>query len=130
MPIPDGARYTSPARRTVELADGSRVSRQNAENLFAQSHGFRSEYDRKKAYGSPGMRAFMSRPGYQSAASEARAAGVSRKDFNAAAARYYANENVNRADNSPDGPKAKMLEAMGRRSPGTDYAVGESPSIF
>ena len=75
MPIPDGARYTTPARRTVELPDGSRVSRQTAENMFAQSYGFRNEYERKQSMGSRGMRAFQARPGYQTAMAEAERPG-------------------------------------------------------
>lgn len=130
MPIPTGARYVDPTRRMVLLPDGSRVTRQQAENIFAQSHGFRNEYERKQAMGSRGMRSFQNRPGYQTAMNEAHAAGINRKDFNAAAARYYENENENRNDNSPGGPKAKLLEAMGRRSPGSEYAVGESPAIY
>lgn len=130
MPIPTGARYTDRTRRTVQLPDGSRVSRQSAENLFAQTHGFRNEYERKQAMGSQGMRSFQNRPGYQTAKAEARAAGIPAKDFNAAAAQYYANEELNKHDNSPDGPKAKLLEAMGRRSPGSEYTVGESPTIY
>lgn len=130
MPLPNGAHYTDPTRHRVRLSGGETVSRTTAENLFAQSHGFSNDKAYRRARASGGFKNFQNRPGYQTAGKEAKAAGVSSKDFNAAAARYYANENVNRNDNTPDGPKAKMLEAMGRRSPGSEYNVGDSPTIY
>jgi hypothetical protein len=97
--------------------------------MFAQKHGFSSNYEYKQAAKSSGFNTFKGRSGYSKGLSRAKQSGVTKADYNAAAARYYAKESANSRDNSPDGPKAKMLEAMGRRSPGNDYAVGESPGL-
>jgi hypothetical protein len=130
MPIPSGSHYTDPSRHHVRLGNGSVVTRATAENIFAQGHGFKNNREYQRAYRSAGFSQYQNRPGYRSARIEANLSGTSTKDFNAAAARYYANEYRNRLDNSPDGPKAKMLEAMGRRTPGSEYRVGESPSVM
>lgn len=131
MALPKGYHYAAGSgRKLVTTPSGGQISRQAAENLFARSHGFGSEYERKSAMQSTGFKAFRGRPTYTDSWNEAKAAGTSKAEFNAAMARYHANPSVNRNDNSPDGAKAQMLEAMGRRSPGADYNVGESPSVM
>lgn len=130
MPIPNDSHYTDRTRHNVLLGDGRTVTRATAENLFAQAHGFRNNRAYQQAYRSGGFRDFKNRPGYNRAKREAKSAGTSTKDLNAAMAAFYEHENINKRDNSPDGPKAKMLEAMGRRSPGAEYRVGDSPSVM
>lgn len=131
MAIPTGAHYVPGTnRRQVQLADGTTVKRQEAENLFARQHGFRNERERRQATSSAGFKAFQRRPGYQRAIKEAQIAGRSKAEANAAFARYYQNETQNSRDTSPDGALAQMLVAMGRRSPASQYAVGDSPTIY
>lgn len=116
-------------RKEVRAPDGSRHSRQSAENTFARHFGFRSEYDRKQAFSGSGFKAFQGRPGYERAMKEAKQAGTSQAEANAAFAKFYANEDRNARDRSPDGPLAQMLVAMGRRSANDTFPVGDSPSV-
>jgi len=62
MPIPDDAHYVAgTGRRTVRLGNGETVSRARAENVFAQSMGFRNNYDLKTS--SAGYRAGLNARG-------------------------------------------------------------------
>lgn len=130
MAIPRGWHYVPGSnRRTVRAPDGSLHSRQDAENTFARTFGFRSEYERKQAVHSSGFSAFTNRPGYERGISEAKAAGYTDAEAKAVFAKFYANEDRNSRDRSPDGPLAQMLVVTGRRAPNSPYAVGDSPSI-
>lgn len=130
MAIPSGWHYVAgTGRKSVRAPDGSIHSRQQAENTFARNFGFASEYERKRAFSSTGFNRFMGRPGYERGLQEARAVGRTSAEAKAAFARFYANEDRNSRDRSPDGPLAQMLVVMGRRSANDTYPVGDSPSI-
>ena len=146
MPIGDVGKYTDASRHFVELPNGNVVTRATAENMYARASGFKSNYELKQAMkharangfrssqelkqamNSNGYTEFKTRKGYDKGLRQAKASGTSETEYKVTAARYYSNPD-NKGDNSPDGPKAKMLEAMGRRSPGNDYNVGESPGL-
>jgi hypothetical protein len=129
MPITGIGRYTpGSGRRTVDLHGGGRVTRTTAENMFAQKHGFANDRALRRAQQSEGYKRYKSSKNYKNTVNRAKARGTNQTDLNAAAANYYSDP-ANRNDNSPDGPKARMLEAMGRRNPQDDWNVGESPTV-
>lgn len=127
MPIPRDAHYVPGSNRhIVRLADDSTVTRATAENLFARERGYRSNYQRK--------RAFQKSPPNEKAMREAERKGIDRETAKEAEDRLradYANNSYNyrNIDKSPNGPLAKYLESIGRRSSGADYAVGDSPKV-
>jgi hypothetical protein len=130
MAIPRGWHYIpGTGRRRVMSSDGTIHSRQEAENTFARAFGFESEYARKRAAASSGYNSFTDRKGYDRAMKEAKQAGYNTAEANATFARYYAHENRNARDRSPDGPLAQMLVIMGRRSAFDTHPVGDSPSV-
>jgi hypothetical protein len=130
MAIPRGSHYEpGSGRKYVRLGDGSLVPRATAENMLARERGYRSNYERRSAFG----RSRRSKR-YEQERERARERGVSRPDFDEARARLYADYqraggNYRDIDRSPDGPLANYLEAMGRRQSGADYNVGETPSV-
>jgi hypothetical protein len=131
MAIPGDAHYVPGSmRRTVQLGDGRRVSRQTAENIYARSREFRSDYERRQAY-----RQSKQAPGYSRDQIKAGTSGVSRRDYDEARALYFADKMRNggdsrQVDHSPDGPLANYLVAIGRRRNTADYAVGDSPTVM
>jgi hypothetical protein len=135
MPLPEGSRYTSPNRHNVRLTDGRIVTRAQAENIYAESRGFRNNYERKVSFrGMKEARRYDAdfRDARQNL--ERRGRTITRQQYNDARARlqaeYIRNGNSWRdVDKSPDGPLAKYLEETGRRSERAEYDVGESPSI-
>ena len=130
MAIPRGWHYIPGTLRRVVIAnDGSRHTRQDAENTFARQWGFANEYERKRAANSSGYKAFTNRPGHDRGINEARGAGYTKAEAEAVFAKFYQNQDRNSRDRSPDGPLAEMLVVMGRRSSGDPTPVGESPSI-
>jgi hypothetical protein len=97
--------------------------------MYARSAGFRSNYERKQGY-----RAAKQSRNFGETKEQARARGVSERDFTETAARLQmeykrADNNYARIDKSPDGALAKYLVAIGRRSETADYAVGDSPKV-
>lgn len=135
MAIPRGSHYVpGSGRRQVELSNGDIVSRQRAENMFAQQFGFRSEYHRKQTANVESYRDFVNnvngRDGYNKAMAEMQANGYTRAEANAVLANFYSDPQGNAVDRSPEGPLAQMLVAMGRRSPNDTHFVGDSPSIM
>jgi hypothetical protein len=129
MALPKGYHYVpGSGRRFVTGPSGSQITRQSAENIFAQNYGFTNIRALDRARKSEGFLAYQGRPTYADSWQEAKAAGTSKAEFNAAMARYYADPAFNQTDNSPNGAKAQMLQAMGRRAPGAEYNVGESPT--
>jgi len=128
MPIPRDSHYVPGSNRhSVRLSDGQTVTRASAERLYAQSQGYRSNYERKEAYKE------IRKPGYENAREQASERGMSMRDFKELQARLAADykradNKYNRLDKSPDGALAQYLVAIGRRSDTADYAVGDSPS--
>jgi hypothetical protein len=109
------------------LGDGRTVTRQTAENMHAKERGYTSDYERRQAF-----KESKAHGGYERDADRARGQGISTREFNERRAALYAdykrNDNNWRGiDKSPNGPLAKYLVAMGRRSESADYAVGDSP---
>jgi hypothetical protein len=95
--------------------------------MYAQSQGYRSNYERKEAYKE------IRKPGYESARDLASHTGVSKREFKEIQARLAADykradNKFDRLDKSPNGALAQYLVAIGRRSDTADYAVGDSPS--
>jgi hypothetical protein len=95
--------------------------------MYAQSQGYRSNYERKEAYKE------IRKPGYESARDLAAHTGISAREFReiqaGLAAEYKRADNkLSGLDKSPNGALAKYLVAIGRRSETADYAVGDSPS--
>jgi hypothetical protein len=128
MPIPRDSHYVPGSNRhSVRLSDGQTVTRASAERIYAQSKGFRSNYERKEAFKE------IRKPGYESAREQARHTGISKQDFKNAQARLAleykrADNRFDRIDKSPNGALAQYLVAIGRRSDTADYAVGDSPT--
>lgn len=131
MPIPPGSHYTSSNRHSVQLSDGSIVSRTTAENIYAQEKGYRSNYERRSAYGQ--MKS--DRESYERGKEQAQErTGISGRDYDearAALANDYrrAGNDYRQIDKSPNGPLANYLVAIGRRSDTDAHMVGDSPSI-
>jgi hypothetical protein len=133
MPIPKDAHYVpGTSRHQVRLSDGDIVTRSAAENMFAQERGYTGNYQRRKAFRNQPL----SRTNLKDAERKGPADTVRerREEYKEAEDRLraaYANSDnkYDRLDKSPNGPLAKYLESIGRRSAGADYAVGETPSI-
>jgi hypothetical protein len=130
MPIPRDAHYEPGTNRhSVRLASGQVVSRATAENIYAQSRGFRSNYDRKQGY----RRAKQSRNFSETKAQAARH-GTSERDYTEATAllqNEYARvgNKYDRMDKSPTGAIAKYQIAIGRRDENAVHNVGDSPKV-
>lgn len=131
MPITGIGRYEPGSNRhRVILNDGRRVSRAEAENIYAQSRGFRSNYERRAAF-----RAARESRSFDKDYREARQrTGITKTEYTEAYGklrREYAAKDGDwrQIDKSPDGALAQYLVSIGRRSAGADYTVGESPSI-
>ena len=122
MPIGNIGRYTDASRHYVRLNDGNVVTRATAENMYAQSQGYGSNYQRKRAYANPKFRQARKSPRHIQTAKAAEARGMSKQDFDALTARMMADPN----NNAPDSPKAEWLVATGRRSANETYPVGDS----
>jgi len=127
MAIPGDAHYTDRSRHSVQLGDGRTVSRAAAENIAARAGGFQSNYERRAAF-----REMKSSPGYGREREAAGDQGTSRREFDDARARLYAeyrgnDYNWNRTDKSTNGPLANYLRAIGRKSDTDLTPVGESP---
>ena len=123
MPIPSGSHYTDSSRRTVRLADGSMVSRSQAENMFARDRGYRSSYERRQTHRIAGG-ARRVRDVTKGAPDPDQAA----RDYRELQRDYARNDNDYRnIDKSPDGPLARYLRSIGRKTD-TTYFVGESPA--
>jgi hypothetical protein len=130
MPIPGDAHYVSGTNRhSVRLVTGQVVSRATAENMYAQSRGFRNNYERKQGY-----RAAKQSRNFGQTKAEAKRHGTSERNFTEAAARLqmeykHAGNNYAHIDKSPGGALAKYLVSIGRRSETSDYTVGDSPKV-
>jgi hypothetical protein len=125
MPIPAGSHYVPGSdRHIVRLPSGETVSRARAESMYAQERGYRSNYERKTAF-----RTMKQSAKYEQ---ERAAAPVSGREYDEARARLAAEykregNDYQAIDKSPNGPLAKYLVAIGRRSETADYRVGDSP---
>ena len=130
MPIPRDSHYVPGTNRhMVRLSNGQTVPRAMAENLYARSAGFRTNYERKQGF----KKAKQSR-NFDETKSQARQRGVSERDFTETAARLQAEytrvgNKYDQMDKSPDGALAKYLVSIGRRSETADYSVGDSPKV-
>jgi hypothetical protein len=129
MAIPRDAHYVPGSRRVyVQLSNGDIVSRQTAENMYAQQTGFSSDYSRRRAF------RFLDRKSnhYKQGLESARENGISKRDFDNLAAHVAADYAANKADmdKSPDGPLANYLVAIGRRQDTDRWFVGDSPSVL
>lgn len=122
MPIGNIGRYTDATRHYVRLNDGNVVTRATAENMYAQSQGYGTNYERKKAYANPKFRAVKNSPRHVRNARSAEARGMSKQEFDALTARMMQDP----ANKAPDGPLADWLVATGRRSANETYPVGDS----
>jgi hypothetical protein len=128
MPIPRDSHYVpGSGRRSVRLTGGQVVTRAQAEQIYAQGQGYRSNYERRQV-----SRMTRSSNRYDSDYQAARRrTGISRQDFTEARNKinreYSRNGNSWQGiDRSNEGPLAQYLVAIGRRSESADYAVGES----
>lgn len=133
MPIPKGAHYTDRTRHNVAMPDGRIVSRATAENEFARNAGFRTNYELKQASVTARGAGLFGSARYARDLAEAKARGTSEPEFRALAAKLHAAPRDARGaptDRSPDGPLARFLTAIGRRSPRADYSVGETPTVM
>ena len=113
MPIPEGAHY-DPNNRQRVIYNNIRITRYEAENIWARQNGFDShrEYAQAvKRFKSMGMR-------YQTILRDGKSAGLTQRQI----LRYAAT--VNWRDNSPTGSKANFLAAIGRRPQNADWEVG------
>lgn len=132
MAIPSDAHYVPGTfRRAVRLGDGSLVSRQTAENIFAQSVGAKNDYALRQAYRKAGD--ITRSTTYQRNLIRARASGMSDKQFKALAARLSAEPRTERgkiANTEPGSPLDRYLKATGRRSDDAPWAAGETPSVY
>ena len=130
MPLPKDAHYEPGTNRhSVRLGNGQIVSRATAENIRAQSAGFQSNYERKQ-----GFRAAKQSRNFEATKEQAKAHGVSAREFTENAARLQAEykrtgNDYSRIDKSPNGALAKYLVSIGRRSETADFAVGDSPKV-
>ena len=125
--IPSGARYVAGSGRTlVMLAGGTVVARAAAENLYARSQGYRSNYSRRQAY-----QASKAESTYQEGLETATANGYSAREYNEMRARVSEDRAVNGRDmdRTPGGPLAQYLTMIGRRTENDTWNVGESPSL-
>lgn len=138
MPIPRGAHYIPTTnRKNVMLADGARVTRQQAENMFAQSMGAQNDYHlrqmSKTSKGQSAAKGINKQRGNKSDAQRAADKGLySQKELRALAI-VLANEPRDSrgqvANKAPDSPLVKYLQATGRIASGEQYAAGDSPSL-
>lgn len=126
MPIRGIGKYTDSSRTQVRLNSGQIVSRADAENRYAQSQGYRSDYERRQAY-----RESRESKVYEKELQAARDRDISRAEFREVHAKMMHDyrQHGSGMDRSPNGPLAQYLEAMGRRQTGLDYNVGETPSV-
>lgn len=140
MPLPRGARYIpGTGRKQVRLATGRTVTRATAENMNAQALGYPNEYTRKKYralsrgdknYAAQRAEALRNAGVRAGATPREQRAALRKLGFDETRARLKYDYAVNGKDGyskSPDGPLARFLQAMGRRSQAADYVVGESP---
>jgi hypothetical protein len=138
MPIPRGAHYIATTnRRNVRLATGATVTRQQAENMFAQSVGARSDYHlrqmAKTERGSKAASGINKVRGHKTDSQRARDTGLySQKELRGLAI-VLANEPRDSrgqiANKAPDSPLVQYLQATGRIASGEQYAAGDSPSL-
>ena len=113
MPIPDGAHY-DPANRQRVIYNNIRMTRYEAENLWARQNGFNSH--REYAQAVKKFKAMGQR--FSSIVRDGRSNGLSQRQI----LRYAAM--VNWRDNSPSGSKSQFLAAIGRRPQNADWEVG------
>lgn len=112
-------------RRLVRLPDGSVVSRQTAENIFAQQMGARNirelDRNRREAESKGTYQSKWYRQDLEAARREGR---LTETEFRNLAAQVSASR-----DTGPDSPLAQYLYSIGRRTGYETYNVGETPNV-
>lgn len=130
MPIPRDSHYVpGTGRHTVRLGNGETVSRSTAENMFARERGYTGNYQRRQAFRIMGTSEENMRKAEQKGIGDTpRERRENAKEAEDRLRANYANANhdYRQIDKSPNGPLAKYLESIGRRTVGADYAVGET----
>ncbi|MGH7881438.1 MAG: hypothetical protein ACREN8_00800 [Candidatus Dormibacteraceae bacterium] len=145
MALPEGAHYVPGLGRSfVRLDNGSVVKRQTAENMAVEARGIPgvtnvNQLRKLRLFGRTEQgAAIRNSPNYQRDVerstglfSRGDPRGRDAKDFDdlaLALSREY-QDSGGQLDKSPNGVLAQYLVAAGKRNPGADYAVGESPSV-
>ena len=118
MPIPRDSHYERGNKNRVILSGGMRVTRGEAETVYARQLGFDSHREFKQHLKSLKAK----KPGvYSSMWRDAKSNGFKKREFE----QYIAQ--IDWSDNSPGGSKAAFLSSIGRRPSGADWNVGDTP---